>query len=269
MPSTVNDKNLYLPPLPATGVVPGSYVNPTIQVDSSGRIVSAVSGTPDTGVVYADDFTSNSTSGSLNWTLLSNGAGSGVFVATSLASGEHPGVFELRTGTGAGGRGGLRQSSSMANPGPNGVLSYEAVIRLPVLSTVLEDYFVNLGFTDNTSGGQGSNAIALRYDSGNWFLYARAGGVETLAVDLGIAPVAGQWTKVRIEVTPTQGALAFVAPSGTPLPQVPQAVIAQAQLPNATQRFSPKALIQKQAGVTLRTMELDYIAYAVSFPNGR
>jgi hypothetical protein len=223
---------------------------------------SGAGGGGEAGFEFIDDFLAVTTAGNLNWTAGSNGAGSGAFKDTTQVTAVNQGILDLRTGTSAGGRGFVRQSTEFVNPGAAGTLSYEALIQIPILDNGVDDFFVNVGFNNNTSGGQGTNAIAFRYDSGNWIAFARAGGVETTAVDTGVAPVAGQWTKLRVEVTPA-GADFFVAPSGSPFSATPNASIPQASLPNATQLMHPIAIIQKQLGATLRRVYVDYIRYAL------
>jgi hypothetical protein len=256
-----------IPPgsLEPTGVTPGTYTNATVTVNAAGQVTAASSGAGgggEAGFEFIDDFLAVTTAGNLNWTAGSNGAGSGAFKDTTQVTAVNQGILDLRTGTSAGGRGFVRQSTEFVNPGAAGTLSYEALIQIPILDNGVDDFFVNVGFNNNTSGGQGTNAIAFRYDSGNWIAFARAGGVETTAVDTGVAPVAGQWTKLRVEVTPA-GADFFVAPSGSPFSATPNASIPQASLPNATQLMHPIAIIQKQLGATLRRVYVDYIRYAL------
>jgi hypothetical protein len=215
-----------------------------------------------------DDFHSTVVASSLQWSATANGAGSGVFVDVTLATAENPGIRRLDTGTTAAGRGLLRQNSSMAYLSTKGESFVEWVVRIPTLSTVgVQDYFVNVGWNNNTAGTQGTNAIAFRYDDGNWIAYARSGAaVDTATIDTGIAPVAGAWTKLRIETTP-QGAFFYIGTSPGTLSLV--ATMLPAVLPTTLGLFAPMAIIQKQVGLLSRTMFVDYCHFGYTLYTSR
>jgi hypothetical protein len=217
---------------------------------------------------FFDDFTSTVVASSLQWSATANGAGSGVFVDTTLATAANPGIRRLDTGTTAAGRGLLRQSPTMAYLGMSGESFVEWVVRIPTLSTVgVEDYFVNVGWNNNTTGTQGTQAIAFRYDDGNWIAYARAGAaVDTSTIDTGIAPVAGAWTKLRIETTPA-GAFFYIGTSPGTLTLA--ATMLPAVLPTTLGLLAPMAIIQKQAGLLSRTMFVDYCHFGYTLYTSR
>jgi hypothetical protein len=250
----VSDGTLFFPP---PFITPGTFANPTVTVNAQGRIIQISSG-GSTAMAELDDFVSNSNTGSLNWTPISNGGGSGAGVTTAFADGSTYGVMDLRTGNTPGGRGGLRLASTFTNPSvPGSRLDLEWRFRIETLSTVAQDYFVNIGFTDNTTGGQGNNALALRYDDGNFIVFARVGGVETTAVDTGIAPVAGTWYRCAIRMEDGSGEVNLY--DGATLLQ---SVSVDAAFLPTTQTFAPIALIQKQVGNTTRSLLVDYASYA-------
>jgi hypothetical protein len=187
----------------------------------------------------------------LNWTIGSNGAGSGGFI--NVPETGHPGILRLSTGTTSGGRGMARQQATgMYDSAERSY--FEAVVNVVVLEDGTNNFFVNVGWTDNTSGGQGTTAIAFRLDGTNWFAYARKTGSDTAAVDTGIAGAANTWVTLRIE-TDSTGATFFI--NGAQV-----ATIASANLPaGAGQPFSPIAIIQKQAGTTNRNLLVDCIGF--------
>lgn len=126
-----------------------------------------------------EDWVSSNAAGQFNWERLSNGSGSGAFPSPSEVDADRPGVIELRTGTSPGGRGAVRLGRQrMTGPPPGGSMFSEWGCRLSDLGTIAEDFFINIGFSDNNSGGNGTNSIAFRYDGPgpNWQVFTRAGG---------------------------------------------------------------------------------------------
>jgi hypothetical protein len=209
---------------------------------------------------YVDDFISPVVESTLNWSATGFGAASGVFVDNSLSGTGNPGIRRLSTGTTATGRGMLRQENAMSYLGTQGDSFIEWLVYIPTLSDGVDSYFLNLGFTDNTVGGQGDQAIAFRYENGNWIAYARSASVETDTIDTGIAPVDNAWTRLRIELN-RNGATFFIGASPGFNNLVNVASIAAGNLPGILQRFAPIAMIQKQSGTNNRNAFVDYCHY--------
>jgi len=203
-----------------------------------------------------DDFLNTDALGALGWTPLTSGAGSAV--APFPATAGYPGILRLVTGTTAAGRAGLRMqpTSVMFNP-ITGKISIEWMASLNVLATAGQDYFINIGWSDNTTGTQGTDGIYFRYDfpTTNWFAVSRVAGVTAAAVNTGNLVTTG-WRKYHIDLDPT-GARFYMGPPGIMPAQV--ASIPVGSLPSGPLRlFGPHAIIRKQTGILSRALFVDY-----------
>lgn len=220
---------------------------------------------PEPRIPLFDDFISLTGVGSTGWTVGTNGAGSGVFAVNPVAGdGIHPGVVRLATGTTVGGRGVLSRGVTRHTV-PTGLdsnLLFEALVQVETLATVAEDYFVNVGLSDNVGGGNPTNGFGFRYDfpTVQWLGVLRIGGVDVV-LQTGPSVVAGQWTKLRVTYTPVEGMLFSVgSPSPGPVSPIGAAIPAATVTPLlATPGFAPNLKIQKQAGTISRGLLVDYV----------
>lgn len=253
------------------GVFPLSYTN--------GRFVSYddTQATPGTGAATVqrafdalkgrlfDDFLSLTGVGSTGWTIGTNGAGSGVFaVNPTPGDGSHPGVVRLATGSNVGGRGMLSRGVTRHTipTGSADVLFFEALVQVETLADGVNDYFLNIGLSDNVGGGNPVNGIIFRYDfpTAEWLGVLRIGGVDTV-VEIGPPVAAGQWTKLRIVYDSVRG-LRFLhaSPSPGPLVQIGSDISPTTLAPLlASPGFAPSLKIQKQVGTTSRGLLVDYV----------
>jgi hypothetical protein len=228
---------------------------------------------------FFDDFLSSNFESSLDWNQISNGSGSGTAVnASSQAeiSGNHPGVIQASTGTSAGGRGGLylgRTGTSVTGSmrfDPNaGALDIEWMIRTPVLSDGVNDFFVVAGFDSNTGGGAGSNGLFFRlFATGNWEAVARSTSLGTQTVVPTSVPPTTDWTRLRVQWDPVNGARYYIGPSPGAAQLVATIPPGSPGLPNG-QLMSPLVKIQKQAGTLARLMFVDYCSFGYDLVPGR
>lgn len=229
------------------------------------------------GLVLFDDFLALTGVGNTGWTVGANGAGSGVVqVAPALGDNVHPGVVQCSTGTTVGGRGVLSWGVTRHRI-PAGVvggrLVLETLVQIPTLATGAEDYFVNVGGSDNVGGGNPTQGIVFRYDfpGTTWNGVLRIGGLD-VDVQIGPAVVAGQWARLVIDYDAAIGLRYFIAqPSPGPLVQigstVPLAVVDP--LAAVAGAFAPQIKIQKQVGIAARTLLVDYVSFRYLVPGAR
>jgi hypothetical protein len=206
------------------------------------------------GFQLFDDFIGSTTPMLLGWAQGVLGAGAAVAVNTSLVGPSAPGVISLSTGTTTTGRAvQFLGTRAVALPGVPGNLECEWRVQLPVLPTVADQFFANIGMQDtpNTST-EGVDAVSFRLPAStvgpNWIAYVRKAGVETLA-NTGVPVAINAWTKLRMQTT-TTGNLQFL------INNVVVATIAAAALPVAA--MAPAIKVVKTAGANARTLFADY-----------
>ena len=228
---------------------------------------------------FFDDFLSSNFESALDWNQIANGTGSGTAVdAASQAeiTANHPGVIRATTGTTAGGRGGLylgrtgtAVTGSMRFDPIAGSLDIEWMLRTPVLSDGINDFFLIAGIDGNTGGGAGSNGLFFRlFATGNWEAVARALALGTqTVVPTTVAPTT-DWTRLRMQWDPVNGARYYIGPSPGPAVLVATIPPGSPGLPTG-QLMSPLVKIQKQAGTTARNLFIDYCSFGYNLVPGR
>lgn len=217
------------------------------------------------GFQLFDEFVGGTTAMVLGWSQGVLGAGAAVAIDSTLVAADTPGVISLATGTTATGRA-VQFLGTTPILLPNGDLQLEWRVRLPILPTALEQFFVNIGLQDNpntsTDGGATSN-LGFRVPpsnvSANWQAIARRAGVLT-TVTTGVPVVANAWVKLRAEFATSGGAKFFIN-------DVQVATMTPAQLPIGG--MAPMIKIVKSVGTTSRLVFADYALTHVQFATSR
>lgn len=206
------------------------------------------------GFQLFDDFIGSTTPMLLGWSQGVSGAGAAVAVNSTLVAPKTPGVISLSTGTTTTGRAvQFLGTTPIILPAAPDLLQCEFRVRLPVLPTVADQFFCNVGLQDNpNTATEGVNSFGFRLPtstvSPNWIAYVRRAGVE-VAVNTGVAVSVNTWRKLRAEVLDTGNARFTID-------GVTVASIAAASLPVAG--MAPLLKIVKSAGANARTLFSDY-----------
>lgn len=213
-----------------------------------------------------DDFignvTANGSTGNLNWNYSNTGTGA---APTTLAAPDanHPGVLSLNTGTTTTGRGTLfgSGSSTIGSVKVNaGLVEFEGLIQIPVLSVVGDRFAFRFGFGDSNTGDF-ANGVYFEYDesaSANWRLKTANASTRTTN-DSGTVVAAGTWYRLYLAISASGTSVAYKIGDtsvGTITTNIP------------TLDISPIAHIIKSAGTTARSSYLDYtfLQYALATP---
>lgn len=137
-------------------------------------------------------------------------------VAPAIVAGAVGGVVQLVSGDVGGGAvavDGCVLAGALNWLASNGNLVFEARIKIPTITSVV----VNVGLTDTAAlenpfeigasdalTSNATDAACLVFDTGatndNWFCCGVKADVDAAKVNTGIAPVAGAWQAVRIEI---------------------------------------------------------------------
>lgn len=217
---------------------------------------------------YSDytDWVSATTAGESNWLVSVSGTGASGSLLAAVAP-NHPGQLQLSTGTTTTGRAGLVKAN------PNTVLRirpatrtvFEVCLRVPILSTSVQRFAVRVGFGNrvpSVSGGRPTNGTWFELDpqtigSSNWHLLSATlpvTGVE----DLGIAPAADTFTRLRFETDASNAMRVWIDDTE----------VAAASIPT-TGDVGPLLVIEKAAGTTARTLVIDYCRMEIQFTEPR
>lgn len=185
-----------------------------------------------------------------------NNSGTGLF--TTGVSG-HPGIFTLGTSTSASGRAILSCGTTTSTPpyifAGDGLTVFDAIVRIPTLSTVSEEFELFIGFMTSTafSTPPGSNVICFRYDrttSTNWDgLCISAGSSTTASGGTGTA-VDTNWTHLRFIINAGGTNVDFFV-DGVDIGSV------TTNIPTSTGMVISNYIF-KTAGTTQRTVNIDY-----------
>jgi hypothetical protein len=223
------------------------------------------------GWIISEDFVSISGVGSTGWTVTPTGASAGVFaIVPPVGDAAHPGVVRVATGTTATGRVALSRGASRLRL-PAGVplarLTMEALVRVPVLPDAVQNYSATIGLVDSTVLATGAAEIGWRLTlAGAWVAVCRIGGVDVVASSV-LPAVAGQWTRLRLDYSASEGA-AWSAASPSPGPTEPLASAVSAVVdPLVAASLTPAVKVFKTVGTTNREIEVDYL-YASQYAPG-
>lgn len=202
-----------------------------------------------------DDFI-ETTSASF-WGNVVSGAGAAVVLAASESL--HPGIFQMQTGTTTTGRASIRLPvDSLAGPAAGEEYELSFNFRVPILSTVGEEFALRLGFGDSFTGDF-TDGVYVEYDRltyGNDNLRIRTAnnGART-TVDTGVALVANTWEEWKIIFN--SGQANFYRND------VLVATSIATNIPGTGRFFTPIMAVVKSAGTTSRNVDTDYAALSL------
>lgn len=124
------------------------------------------------------------------------GAGAGVFGVGLGFTENHPGVWQLNTGSTAVGRVFVLSRVNAYQLGVGGETQFQSWINLPFLSTALQRFVARTGFASVALPNTLLQSIGFEYqddEGANWQALCHD-GAET-SVDTGVLVVAGRWYK--------------------------------------------------------------------------
>ena len=134
---------------------------------------------------------------------VSAGAGAGAFPVAVGLTADHPGVWQLNTGSTATGRVFVLSRVGAYQVGVGGETKFQSWLRLPFLSDAVNRFVARTGFFSISLPNTITQGIGFEYqdDQGaNWqAICDDAPGVET-SVDTGILVVPGQWYKHALTI---------------------------------------------------------------------
>jgi hypothetical protein len=257
---------------PANGlVVYDTTLNKLNYYDSTAWVSDTLS--PSQGIYLFDDFL-GSQAGGINTSytnVISYASGGTAQTATTITNRTNQqGVILMNTSTSATSVVGYNLGSQTLFLG-GGAIIIENYLCIPTLSTSLERFFTQFGYT-NLNNIRNTNAGAFfSYDEGgqqffdgqttpNFKCYTR-NSISTLTIT-SVPVVAGQWYKLRIEINAALTQVLFY---------IDNVLVAThtTNIPSSTVGMSLACMMQKYVGTTARTMESDYISYREIFTNPR
>lgn len=202
-----------------------------------------------------EDWISLTPAGLLGWSVANVGAGSSSQINNAAADADHVGIVESDTGGTAGGVSALHLGTDgIVTPAAGGLISVEATVQFPVLSTGAQEYISRLGLGDSLVAADHTDGVYFEYDRAfapagdTWSVVTAAGGVRT-RTKTATAVVAATWYRLRSLITSAQ-VLFFVNDT----------LVAThvTNIPTGAQRYAPNLKIQKSVGGTTRTQLVDY-----------
>lgn len=205
------------------------------------------------------DFVNGVTGGSVSSSVSGTSAANS---ANSIVVSGRPGVNQSTTGTDTTGRAGYLSSSGM-HVFANGVHSYETDIRIPILSTVGEEFILRIGFIDTVSADSTDGAYLIydRLTSVNWIMGTAQGGTRT-ATASALEVAAAAWLRLKVVVNAAGTSVEYFV-DGVSIGTV------ATNIPGAGQNIGFGAFIIKSAGTTARTMETDWYRALISLTASR
>lgn len=181
--------------------------------------------------------------------------GAGATSATVQAEGGRPGIHAFTTGTTAAGSSELRTYNNAVRTA-SGRLSAEWIVRIPTLSTALEEFAFRCGFLD--AAGVPVDGAYFEYDrtgSVNWRYGTRANSVGAPAAS-AVAVTAGQWYHLKVVVNDPATNVDFLI-DGVLVAQV------TTNIPTGAGRETGVGMhIIKSVGTTSRSVEVDLARFS-------
>lgn len=148
--------------------------------------------------------------GTSGFTDMTTAAANGASTSAALGETNHPGIFQLSTGTTT--QSGVAVVSGAANAIMlgGGKLSFTSIVKFPVASNSTETYKGMTGLSDVTSG-DATDGVYFRYTSANsgfWQLVTRNNGAET-SLNSTVPVGNNTWYRLYAEVNSTAGKVDF------------------------------------------------------------
>lgn len=247
--------------LPAASTLLGS---PLINNTSGAAYEKNVSG-PDC-IFFEDDlfYFSSSVNAPYPWAFQTNGTAANAQTSPSTAA--HPGIRTLNTGTDTTGEAMMVHGSSSESTDGNIILGggyHEVffVLNLSTLSTAGEEYALYFGLTSGLEAfltHPGSYGCFFQYKRGtstNWQGLTKNAGSSTTASSGSNVAVATGWNNFKITINAAATSVSFYVNGtliGTSAANIPTA---------AAHPISLGVAIQKSAGTTARTVDIDYVSW--------
>lgn len=215
------------------------------------RCLTDMSIPPGLGFEWRDDMFSPTVTD--RWIAAQN-SGTGTAISTVNATDGHPGIVSASTGTTATGRSGFSSGGLgnllLAGSGQPQYYRYDAIVRVPVLSTAAQRFVAMLGLS-SLNTGEPANGLYFYYrddlNSGGWALRSRKASVNTDRATAAIA--AATWYHLALTLGPDNVARGFV--NGT---QVGADIAASMTADTASNWMWH---ILKSVGTTASTLEVD------------
>lgn len=186
-------------------------------------------------------------------------------VAVAAAEQYHNGIVTLSTGTSASGRYTLytHTASIALNSGKVRVCT---ILKTEAnLSGSGQTYAIRAGLMNSTGAGDGSHGVYFRYtdtqNSGKWQGICRAASTETV-LDTGVTVAASTWYRLDLEVSADNGTVEFF------INGVSKGTVTT-NIPNHNQQVGCHVSLQKTAGTTARTMQVDFFDALGEFNSAR
>jgi hypothetical protein len=227
------------------------------------------------GIYYFEDFMGqlNSNIGtSVNsiHNAVSNGQGTTRSTTSITNRTNQQGVVESLTSANATGTAGFGYGSGHYKG--SGSITMETYFNITTLSTLAERFFTIFGWITGANLTNPLNAILITYDEGgvvtpnaggtpNFRCITRGGSTVTNTIS-SVPVVAGQWYKLKINISSDGGTVTFF---------IDDALVAthSTNLPLNTTAILPYSIIAKSSGTAARAMQTDYFMYEEIFTNPR
>ena len=221
----------------------------------------------DWGVEFINDFHLGSSA--LIWGTFNGGTGSG---GVSLETGDFFGLSRIGTGTTTTGYYQYRGSTAGAIRFGSGQVRWDSSIRVPVNSDGTDTFQLLVGFWDNTAAINQTDGIYFLYDSqgvstgsaasGNWQIVTTSANVRTFTTTATAIDNANL-QKLRIDVNADATEVNFYIDDtlvGTHNTNIPS---------GSARNVTSGVYLQKSAGTTARTADIDYLYLKAKFTTPR
>ncbi len=233
----------------------------TAYVDSA---VSAVSGiNRNTGFMFMDDFLGSTVSTVSPWTSTTSGTGA-TYAQVATTAANRPGIGQVTTGTTATGRANLSLGALTTFPS-GGVITFEALVNVPTLSTGSEEFVIHIGIGDLNTGIINTDGVYFVYErtsSDNWRI-ATAKAASRTITSTSVVVSAGTWVRLGYVINAAATSVEFFIDGvsvGTTTTNIPD---------TSSNLCGPLFGIFKSVGTTARTFQLDYFYVSQTFTTPR
>lgn len=214
------------------------------------------------------DWVAADAAGETGWTSVTSGTGAGAS-ATFADEANRPGQLLLSTGTTDAGRAGVHKGGGNGFNvflRPSTRVVFETALKIPALADETDGFTVRVGFGSTVLGtnGRPANGVWFEYSPSatpatqNWKALM-ASSPTTGVQEIGVAPQADVWTKLRIEA----GA------NWLPRFYVDGVLAYESNIGLTTNQCTPFLAIYKTAGTTSRDVVIDYALCEVQFATPR
>lgn len=180
------------------------------------------------------------------------------------------GVIESLTNANSTGTAGFGYGSGQYKG--SGSITMETYFNITTLSTLAERFFTIFGWITGSNLSNPANAILITYDEGgvvipyaggtpNFRCITRGGSTITNTIS-SVPVVAGQWYKLKINISSDGGTVTFF---------IDDTLVAthSTNLPLNTTAILPYSIIAKSSGTAARAMQTDYFMYKQIFTTPR